>query len=345
MRSASRVPERSLGTHPGRVRCERPAPPTSHTVAAPSTPIPHRTPSEYRHRCFDHLSPLLMFCKFGRRDDATKPRSMLRKPPYRVARARLSNGLRLAHDRDAAPAHRRRSASTCAPARATSGAKRTACRTSSSTCCSAARAAIPSSFALNLAIEELGGTLYAETGRDYSLYQIPLHPRHVARGLEILGDLFATPAFRDIDLERKIILEEILEDLDDRGRNINVDDLSRALAWDEHPLGFPITGPAAQRAPLHGRGRARPLPALLRRRQHGARVAGPLRHGARCGGKRAAAFARVPRGTRRAAAGAAPERPRPALPRRPQRIGADAGARPVSRAARERSRTTRRCAR
>ena len=99
----------------------------------------------------------------------------------------------------------------------------------------------PDSFALNLAIEELGGTLYAETGRDYSLYQIPLHPRHVARGLAILGDLFSTPAFRDIDLERQIILEEILEDLDDRGRNVNLDDLSRLVAWSKHPLGYTLS--------------------------------------------------------------------------------------------------------
>src|SRR3954468_15670657 len=101
----------------------------------------------------------------------------------------------------------------------------------------------PDSFALNLGIEELGGTLYGERSRHYSLYQIPLHPRHIARGLEILGDLFSTPAFRDIDLERQIILEEILEDLDDRGRNVNLDDLSRLVAWDKHPLGYTITGP------------------------------------------------------------------------------------------------------
>ena len=99
------------------------------------------------------------------------------------------------------------------------------------------------SFALNYAIESVGGTLYAETGRDYSLYQIPLHPAELPRGLEIMGDLFATPRFSDIELERQIILEEILEDLDEDGRNVNVDDISRGAVWGNHPLGFPITGP------------------------------------------------------------------------------------------------------
>jgi predicted Zn-dependent peptidase len=166
----------------------------------------------------------------------------------------------------------------------------------------------PSSFALNLAIEELGGTLYAETGRDYSLYQVSLHPRHVARGLEILGDLFAAPVFRDIDLERKIIVEEILEDLDDRGRNVNLDDQSRKLAWDAHPLGFPITGPL--------RNVRRFSVADVRthfRRFYGAAnmvlaVAGPLA-AANVARQARAAFTRVRRGSRRR-----PLAPRPAGP-------------------------------
>jgi predicted Zn-dependent peptidase len=106
-------------------------------------------------------------------------------------------------------------------------------------------ARFPDSYALNRSIEELGGTLYAETGRDYSLYQISLHPTRVGGALDILGDLFSSPSFRDIDLERSIILEEILEDFDERGRKVNIDDLSREAAWPEHPLGYSIVGPAA----------------------------------------------------------------------------------------------------
>jgi predicted Zn-dependent peptidase len=166
----------------------------------------------------------------------------LRKPPYRVARARLSNGLRLL---TIATPHLH-TASVCLYVRA--GSRYETRETNGLShflehMLFRGSGRYPSSFALNLAIEELGGTLYAETGRDYSLYQITLHPKQVARGLDILGDLFSSPAFRDIDLERKIVIEEILEDLDDRGRNVNVDDQSRRLAWGKHPLGFPITGP------------------------------------------------------------------------------------------------------
>lgn len=105
-------------------------------------------------------------------------------------------------------------------------------------------AALPSSYALNSAIEELGGTLYAETGRDYSLYQVSLAPRGLEGAASILGELFRAPLFREIDLEREMILEELLEDLDDRGRNVNVDDLARAAAFPNQPLGYSIIGPA-----------------------------------------------------------------------------------------------------
>src|SRR5262249_47471464 len=91
----------------------------------------------------------------------------------------------------------------------------------------------------------IGGTLYAETGGDYSLYQISLHPESVARGIGIFGDIFEAPALTDIDLERKIILEEILEDMDEDGGIINIDDLARRAIWPEHGLGLPITGPYA----------------------------------------------------------------------------------------------------
>jgi len=52
---------------------------------------------------------------------------------------------------------------------------------------------LPDAYALNHAIEALGGTLYAETGRDYSLYQISLHPETLQPGLELFGEIFATP--------------------------------------------------------------------------------------------------------------------------------------------------------
>ena len=173
---------------------------------------------------------------------ARPPQAPLRKAPYGVGRSKLANGLRLVtvetpHLHTAAISLYVRAGSRYETPRSNGLShfvEHMLFRGSSR---------FPNSFALNLAIEEIGGTLYAETGRDYSLYQIPLQPSELPAGLAIMGDLFSTPSFRDIDLERQIIIEEILEDLDDDGRNVNLDDRSRLIAWEGHPLGYTITGP------------------------------------------------------------------------------------------------------
>jgi predicted Zn-dependent peptidase len=101
----------------------------------------------------------------------------------------------------------------------------------------------PSSLALNTAIERLGSTLHAETGRDYTLFQLALEPDHVPAAIELLGELLSRPRFSDIDLERELILEEINEDYDEQGIEINADDIARGLAFEDHPLGQRIIGP------------------------------------------------------------------------------------------------------
>jgi predicted Zn-dependent peptidase len=159
-------------------------------------------------------------------------------------------------------------------------------------------AGFPSSFALNRAIEERCGMLNGETGRDYSLYQVQLQPGDLGDVLRILGDLFTSPRFSDIELERQIVLEEILEDFDESGQRVNLDDVGRGHAWRRHPLGFPITGPERN---IRRFTRAQALAHF--RRHYGARnlvlaVAGPLRH-ARVMPLVRAAFAGLPAGRRR----------------------------------------------
>ena len=203
----------------------------------------------------------------------------------------------------------------------------------------------PSSFALNLAIEELGGTLYAETGRDYSLYQISAAPE---AGGARPGD--PGRSVRDAGVPRHRPGTQDHRRGDPRGPRRSRPQRQRrrsvARGWRGAITrsGFPITGPM--------RNVRRFSLADVRahfRRFYGAAnmvlaVAGPLATRARARAGARGVRARARRDAARAAA-AAPERRGPALPRHPQRIGADAGARAVSRAARDRSRATRRCAR
>lgn len=103
--------------------------------------------------------------------------------------------------------------------------------------------AYPSSYDLNFAFESLGSSLHAETGRDYSLYQVATRPELVGDALALFGELFVRPRFSDIELERELILEEMGEDYDERGNELNEGDIARGLLFGDHPLAQRIIGP------------------------------------------------------------------------------------------------------
>jgi predicted Zn-dependent peptidase len=101
---------------------------------------------------------------------------------------------------------------------------------------------MPSAHAVNLAFERLGGLLFASTQVDHGIFSISLPPESLDGACALFGEVLSQPAFLDIDIERGIVLEEILEDLDDEGHQIDADNISRALIYGDHPLGFTITG-------------------------------------------------------------------------------------------------------
>jgi predicted Zn-dependent peptidase len=173
----------------------------------------------------------------------------------------------------------------------------------------------PTSLALNTAVERLGSTLHAETGRDYTLFQLALAPEFVAPGIALLGELFATPRFSEIELERALILEEINEDYDERGNEINADDIARGLAFADHPLGQRIIGPRDNVERFSIDDVRRHFAAFYGARNATLCVAGPVDHVA-VAELAARAFAAVPAGTR-AEVPAAPPLPRRTRANRP----------------------------
>jgi predicted Zn-dependent peptidase len=104
----------------------------------------------------------------------------------------------------------------------------------------------PSAHDVNLAFERLGGSLFASTQVDHGIFSLSLPAESLDAACALFGEVLAQPAFVDIDIERGIVLEEILEDVDDEGRQVDADNLSRALIYPDHPLGFTITGQQAQ---------------------------------------------------------------------------------------------------
>jgi predicted Zn-dependent peptidase len=99
-----------------------------------------------------------------------------------------------------------------------------------------------------LAFEELGASLYAATQADYGSMSLSLPPESLERATAIFAEVVARPRLSAIEIERGIVREEILEDLDDEGRQIDADNLVRELVYGTHPLGFTITGSLDQLA-------------------------------------------------------------------------------------------------
>ncbi len=100
----------------------------------------------------------------------------------------------------------------------------------------------PDSVRMNAVVEEVGGNLNGVTTRDHGYYYTPIHPEHVEVGLEILGDMLTRPRLTQMGVERKIILEEMLDEVDERGRDIDLDNLSKRALFGEHPLALKIAG-------------------------------------------------------------------------------------------------------
>jgi predicted Zn-dependent peptidase len=103
----------------------------------------------------------------------------------------------------------------------------------------------PDTVAMNAAVESAGGSLNGITARDHGCYFTPIHPDEIGTGLAILGDLVRRPLLREMAVEREVILEEILDEVDVDGRDIDPDNLSKRIAFSGHPLGFKIAGTPA----------------------------------------------------------------------------------------------------
>ena len=104
---------------------------------------------------------------------------------------------------------------------------------------------LPSAHAVNDAFERIGGNLYAATQTDFGVFSLTLPRESLDAASALFGEVLRAPAFLDIEVEKGIVCEEILEDRDDDGREVDADNLSRALIYPTHPLGYTITGDEA----------------------------------------------------------------------------------------------------
>lgn len=100
----------------------------------------------------------------------------------------------------------------------------------------------PDTREMNAVVEEVGGNLNGVTTRDHGYYYTPLHPKALKLGLEVLGDMLTRPKLTEMEVEREIILEEMLDEVDETGRDIDIDNLAKMKIYEGHPLALKIAG-------------------------------------------------------------------------------------------------------
>jgi len=100
----------------------------------------------------------------------------------------------------------------------------------------------PTSTEIETAFEAIGGAINASTDEECTCYFSRIHPDHVPKAVEILSSMILRPLLTDIDIEKKIITEEALDDLSEKGEDINAHNLASRLLWPEHQLGEPTIG-------------------------------------------------------------------------------------------------------
>lgn len=100
----------------------------------------------------------------------------------------------------------------------------------------------PSSFAINSAVEALGAEINGLTQRDATTIHMTVPPRTALEGLELLGEICTRPILTGLEVERQVVIEEILDSLDASGTECDMDTLARQAMWSSHPIGMSVAG-------------------------------------------------------------------------------------------------------
>lgn len=101
-----------------------------------------------------------------------------------------------------------------------------------------------SSFELLQAIDAIGGESDAYTSPEYSAFLIQAHNKYIEQGLRILGDIVLGGNFtpEDVEIEKRILHEELKQFVDIKGDYICIDDMSYCLMWKDGSQKTPLFG-------------------------------------------------------------------------------------------------------
>ncbi|TAK22911.1 MAG: insulinase family protein [Chloroflexota bacterium] len=100
----------------------------------------------------------------------------------------------------------------------------------------------PTAKDISVAIEQLGGMLNAETGKEVTVYWDKVSGHHWRAAIELLADVIRNSLFdaREVDKERGVIIEELSMLVDSPVDWVHL--LIDEVVWAGHPLGRDIAG-------------------------------------------------------------------------------------------------------
>ena len=99
-----------------------------------------------------------------------------------------------------------------------------------------------SNLELEIAFEAIGGSVNAATDEETTCYFSRVHPDQIPEGVRLFSSMLLRPTLEGIEIEKRIITEEALEDINERGEETNPSNLCSRLMWPGHPLGMPTIG-------------------------------------------------------------------------------------------------------
>ncbi len=100
----------------------------------------------------------------------------------------------------------------------------------------------PNSLLLARAMESFGGEINAMTGVELTNYWMKGHGEKITDALKCFSEFFLFPNFADIEIERKVIIQEMASDFNEEGESIDTESLAMKTLFGENSLGNPIIG-------------------------------------------------------------------------------------------------------
>lgn len=102
----------------------------------------------------------------------------------------------------------------------------------------------PSSLDFHAAVEQCGGEINGLTQRDATTIHVTMPTRFAEQAVARLGEICTEPTLSGLDVERDVVLEEILDSVDADGNDLDLDSISRRVFWQAHPMSLPVAGEA-----------------------------------------------------------------------------------------------------